>query len=51
MAPRNLCSGIEGQIRSPKLLREAYDKFVASGKAAAVDKHRAAYLAWINVHV
>jgi hypothetical protein len=40
-----------GKGRYGPTLREAYDKFVASGKAADVDKHREAYLAWINVHV
>jgi hypothetical protein len=40
-----------GKGRYGPTLREAYDKFVDSGKAAAVDKNREAYLAWINVHV
>ena len=37
-----------GPCKFGPTLREAYDRFVQSGKAAALDEHKEHYLGWIK---
>ena len=47
-----LCSlAQQATIADGPTLKEAYDKWVLSGRAAEVDKYKDAYLGWIQANL